>query len=83
MSNPESDRVDSQSAESEDRYWELEKNREDRVAKSNRVEQARRNVEALQKLLGYVADDDRLGNKALIVDAINKNIKVMEEVTKL
>ena len=67
----------------EDRYWELEKGRDELNKKVARIEQARRNLEALGKILGYMVDDDRLGNRDKIVDSVNLQIKIMGEVEKL
>jgi len=67
----------------EDKYWELDIEKNKHNVKISRIEQARRNVEALARLLGYCTDDDKLGNKELLIASVNKNMKVMEEVVNL
>jgi len=48
------------------------------MIKSNRIEQARRNVEALTRMREWGAD-----LKNIITDSMKKNIEVMNEVTDL
>jgi hypothetical protein len=81
MSKDKEDRVFDK--QSEDRYWELEKGRDELNKKVTRIEQARRNVEALGKMLGYQSNPDVCVDWKLFHDTLSSNMKIMNEVDTL
>lgn len=70
----------------DNQYLRMAWEKHERDAKSNKVEQARRNLEVITKLVGSTCVlNNELGDEIVqnITKSINSNITVMNEVTKL
>jgi len=80
----EDKKEDNGSCVSEIDYFEFEKKKEEIRRRSNQVEQARRNVEALARILPFTTEaSNGFMNGGNVKDAISININVMNKVTEL